>query len=159
MRKFLAIVKTFFSVTLININAHHFRSAWQSKISKLFVEFKDKSTGEMTITGLESALQQFREGQSENVLQTMGLGPENLAKILCFVVLVLLLLFVFIFMGIIAFTTPGGFTSSVNSILPVLAGAGASKSQEAPSKKEDMPQEELAGAVESAVKLNGPSTL
>lgn len=56
------------------------------------------------------------------MLEKLGLSSGRVALILLGVFLVLALLFAFILLGVIAFTTAGGFSASVNSLLPISAG-------------------------------------
>ena len=56
----------------------------------------------------------------------LGLGEKQIAAIVGAMACMLGFFFAFIFTGIAAFATPGGFSSSINSIFPVLGGSGSS---------------------------------
>ena len=78
----------------------------------------------------------------------MGLSKEDLLWLLIMLVFFLLLLFVFIFLGIIAFSKPGGFNAVVNSILPMASGAGLAQ------KKADIQSaiDKMKGWVQKVIK-------
>ncbi len=70
--------------------------------------------------------------KSDKVLESMGFGPKTLAMIVGSLFFLMLILFGFIFAGIFAFATPGGFSASINSIFPMLAGGGSSQASGGP---------------------------
>jgi len=70
------------------------------------------------------AMVEFADEVAEIVLAKRGLTLADNRKALTVDILTLVVIFVFIFVGIIAFTTVGGFESTVNSLLPIVAGLG-----------------------------------
>ena len=79
----------------------------------------------------------YNDSRTGAVLDKLGLSPNNITIAVISMVVILMFLLAFIFAGIAAFATPGGFTSSINSIFPVLSGAGASSGGETDEADDD----------------------
>lgn len=88
--------------------------------------------------------------QTGSVFAKLGLSPSQVALAVFSLLAFIATLFAFIFIGIGAFAVPGGFTASINSILPIAAGTGASKSSADPgtAAKEDGGVDELLDEVQ-----------
>ena len=76
------------------------------------------------------AMVEFADEVAEIVLAKRGLSLADNRMALVKDIVTLIVIFVFIFVGIIAFNTIGGFESAVNSLLPILAGAGITLGQQ-----------------------------
>lgn len=106
------------------------RKVSEHRAMKLFVDADKNNDGELTSDEFEKAVDKFDEETSNDVLAMMGLSSKHVMIAVGMLVVILLLAFTFIFLGILAFATPGAFESSINSLLPVLSGVGASKGTE-----------------------------
>jgi len=76
----------------------------------------------------EKAFKYVNEKKTFMSLEKLGISPALLAVALAVQILILILLFVFIFLGIVSFTTGGTFGALINSIIPMAAAGGASRS-------------------------------
>ena len=90
---------------------------------KLFAKVDTDGDGEISVDEFEACFKQLQLHLVLVVLEDMGVTKETLAFGFLYGVVTLLLLFGFIFVGIAAFTQADGFSSVINSLMPVLSGA------------------------------------
>eukprot|EP00039_Didymoeca_costata_P021612 m.2600 g.2600 ORF g.2600 m.2600 type:complete len:129 (+) comp2552_c0_seq1:355-741(+) len=83
----------------------------------------------LTLSQLDHALDSHQDEQFMKILKQLGLGDIDIVRIMCLTFATLLGMFTFLFFGVVAFTTPSEFSSSVSAILPVLTGVGLYKSK------------------------------
>jgi len=93
-------------------------------VYRLFTRADRDNTGELTLPQFKLALESFATELSAKVLERQGLSEGRLAATLFSEICLLLLVMVFILLGISAFTTAGGFESTVSALLPLAAGGG-----------------------------------
>ncbi|KAL4479745.1 hypothetical protein ABPG73_017966 [Tetrahymena malaccensis] len=93
----------------------------------------------------EQAFKYINEKKTSMSLEKLSISPSLLFISLVALLVILLLLFIFIFFGINAFANGGTFNSVINSSIPIIAGAGTSKSQT--NKKLKLKDEEIKNAI------------
>lgn len=109
----------------------------EDKVMKIFVSADVSKTGALDLVEFTRAIDMSRAQQSNRVLELLHLSKGNMITIILTLLVILIVLFGFIFAGIVAFTTLGGFSAVVNSVFPVIGGAGASNSAEVPGDNAD----------------------
>ena len=91
---------------------------------RLFTRADRNKENGLSLHDYKLAMVEFSDEIANKVLAKRGLSIEDNRWTLFSDTLKLFLIFIFIFVGIVAFTSTGGFESTVNSFLPVAAGVG-----------------------------------
>jgi hypothetical protein len=104
------------------------REITENKAMKIFVKADTNSSGSLDLGQFQHSIQILEEDDTSRGLEMLGLAPKQVGIIIAVMTGIMLALFVFIFNGIWAFSTPGGFSASINTSFPLMAGGGASKS-------------------------------
>jgi len=114
----------------------------EHRVREIFSKIK-QHTGDPSSTELDydEFLEAFQYLEDRVLYRTMfmlGISEAQIKSIIIFFTLYLLMILVFIFLGISAFTVGGGFSTVLNSLIPV--GAGTTVTE---NSKKDMDPKEL----------------
>lgn len=117
---------------------------------RLFSRADRDSNFGLDLTEYKVAVTEFSNEIADRVLKKRGLSKEHNRYTLFKDTFNLLMIFIFIFVGIVAFTSTGGFESTVNSLLPIVAGLGVTigGQQEEVSEQDD---QELLDDIDAAL--------
>ena len=113
---------------------------------------REKSAG-LSLTQYKVAMAEFSDEIAEKVLAKRGLSLANNRKKLLRDTFNLMIIFLFIFVGIAAFTSAGGFESTVNALLPLAAGVGVTAGAKEETVNEQDDQDVLDDIDEAMAEL------
>ncbi len=99
----------------------------RSRAMDIFVKADVDHDNFLSRAEFENGVKYMQTQIEDVILAGAGLAERNKFYIIAGMTSIIALFFVFIFMGIVAFTTPGGFTSSLNALLPIIAGLSTSR--------------------------------
>jgi hypothetical protein len=122
-------------------------------VMRIFVDTDITMTNSLTLNEFTQALAEYDNAISEKVLFQLEYSPGHIAQVVVGMTALLLIIFGFIFTGIVAFATAGAFSATINSLFPLLAGAGLSKKSTSDESEDtvDLDQKVLAAQSEGVI--------
>lgn len=107
------------------------------EILTIFSKADANKSGDLNFAQFLKAIAELKKIVIYQAVANLGLSIADLVRAFITSIVILILLFVFIFISINAFAHPTTFSSVTNSILPIIAGVGASKSGAKKGEEDD----------------------
>jgi hypothetical protein len=94
--------------------------------------------GELTLQDFDRAVTKIKDHFISEVMNQLGISPQDMIISLVWSIILLLLMFAFIFVGIAAFSPTSSFSSVTNTLMPLAAGFAVNKKNK---DEEDKPED------------------